>query len=352
VTAIPRMNGAAPVPMVVVGLGRIGRVHAENLAIRIPNARLAGVVDVDGDRARNVGRDLNTVWSQSAQDFLDDPSVLAVAIATPTETHAELVEAASSAGKHVFCEKPLALDREDGARAASAARGAGVKLQVGFHLRFDPGVATLADRVRAGELGQLYLVRATMRDMRPPTRAYLESSGGFLLDGAIHTVDLVRHLGGEIAEVAAFGAALSDPLFSELKDVDNAVVVLRFRRGGLGVLEHSRVAGYGFDFRMEVMGARGTARTAVDGKNQVEWWMAGERRVEQPLDFMERFPAAYRLELEAFVRAILLRESPRVTGEDALAAFEVCQAAACALAERRIVPIADRASLVSAQAGS
>jgi predicted dehydrogenase len=339
------------VPIVVLGSGRIGRLHAENLATRIPGARLAGVVDIDGDRARKLAHELGTVWSRSARDFLDDPNVLAVAIASPTETHAELVEVASSAGKHIFCEKPLALDREQGARAASAARAAGVKLQVGFHLRFDPGVATLADRVRAGELGPLYLIRATMRDLRPPARSYLERSGGFLLDGAIHTVDVVRHLGGEIAEVAAFGAALSDPLFSELNDVDNAVVVLRLRRGGIGVLEHSRVAGYGFDFRIEVMGARGTARTAVDGKDQLEWWKAGERRLEQPLDFLERFPAAYRLELEAFVRAIVLGESPRATAEDALVAFDVCQAAARALDDRRTIPIADKATLVPAEAG-
>jgi len=355
-TAEGRQNGtrdAGPaVPIVLVGLGRIGRVHAENLRAGVPGARLAGVVDMDHDRARAFGSRLGTAWSQSVHGFLDDPAVQAIVVATPTESHANLVAAASSAGKHVFCEKPLALDREAGVRAVSAARAAGVTLQVGFHLRFDPAIATLADRVRAGEIGQVYMFRATLRDMRPPPRAYLERSGGFLLDGAIHTVDLARHLVGEIDEVAAFGAALSDPRFAELNDVDNALVILRFRRGALGVLEHSRVAGYGFDCRVEVMAARGTVRTSVNGKDDVEWWVAGERRIEQPVDFLERFPAAYRLELEAFARVIALGEPARVNGEDALAAFDVCQAAGRALKDRATVRIETEAGLSVAEASS
>lgn len=320
-----------PVPVVVVGLGRIGALHARNLAWRVPGGRLVAVADADGARARIVGEELGVHSANGLEEALERAVASAVVIATPVDSHVGLVERACAAGLHVFCEKPLAADDDGTRRAVAATRSAGVQLQVGFQMRFDPSIATLADRVRAGELGSVRLFRATLRDMRPPAHAYLKESGGLVLDGAIHTADLARLIVGEIDAVAAFRATPADPVLAELGDSDTVVVLLRFRNGALGVLEHSRMAGYGFDCRIEVMGSRATARTTPDITDAVETLLDGERRIKQPADFIECFQHAYRLEIESFVHAIARGERVRATGDDAFAALAACRAAATAL---------------------
>jgi myo-inositol 2-dehydrogenase/D-chiro-inositol 1-dehydrogenase len=321
----------------LVGLGRIGTLHATNLAWGVPGARLVGVADADAARARAVANDLAVPWATSLDALLRDGEVRAVVVATPVESHGELVEQACSTGRHVFCEKPLALDEETALRAISAASGAGVELQVGFQMRFDPAIATLAERARAGELGEVRLFRATLRDKEPPSYGYLKHSGGLLLDGGVHTVDLARYMVGEIVRVAALGAGRADPRCARAGDLDTALITLQFDSGALGVLEHSRVAGYGFDCRVEVMGTRATARAGADAPGEgLETLLERQRRIAQPVDFLERFPIAYRLELESFVRALALEGPVRVTGSDALAALGVCRTAQRALDSGRV----------------
>jgi inositol 2-dehydrogenase len=311
----------------LAGLGRMGRIHAANLAARCPSARLACIFDTDEKLARWAAAQHDVPRAASYAEILADSAVDAVVIATPTQAHADLAVAASLAGKHVFCEKPISLDREASVRVIEAAQAAGVAFQVGFHRRFDPDWAAAADRIRAGELGDVYLFRTSLRDMAPPPAEYLARSGGFFVDVTIHDLDTARWMVGEVVEVSAFGTALSDPVFAQVGDIDTAVVVLRFASGALGVIDNSRAAGYGYECSTEVMGRLATVRIDHSQHSHYEWRTPGW--AAQPLvrDFEQRYPLAYAAELEAFARCVRDGVPPLVTGHDALAAFDLARAA-------------------------
>jgi myo-inositol 2-dehydrogenase/D-chiro-inositol 1-dehydrogenase len=237
-----------------------------------------------------------------------------------------MVERAAAAGKHVFCEKPIALELEPTIGAIRATESAGIKLQVGFHRRFDPDWAVAAERIRAGDLGDVHLLRMSLRDMRPPSFDYIAGSGGFFTDVTIHDLDTARWMVGEVDEVTAVGGALSDPRFAEFDDIDHAVVVLRFARGALGVIDNSRTAGYGYECSAEVMGSRATVRIDRHRRTHTEWLTPGQAAVDWMADFTELFRQAYQLELESFAAAIRDDRPPHVSGEDALAAFMLARA--------------------------
>jgi inositol 2-dehydrogenase len=319
-------RGLRRVGLGVAGLGRIGLLHARNLAGRVASADLIRVVDADETIARATSRRLGVPWSTDYEDLIGDAEVDGIVVATPTPLHVAMVEKAAAAGKHVFCEKPISLDPSSTVAAVDAAREAGISFQVGFHRRFDPDWAAAAARIKAGELGEVYSFHTRLRDKQPPPMEYIRNSGGFFVDVSIHDLDTARWLVGEIEEVTAFGAALSDPAFDEVGDVDNAVVVLRFANGALGVIDESRVAGYGYDCSTEVLGSRATVR--IDDHRRINnvWLTPGSADVDWVDDFTERFPQAYALELESFATAILERQPPVVTGEDGLAAFVLAQA--------------------------
>ena len=314
------IGGLRRIGLGVAGLGRIGLMHAENLAGPVPSAALVRVVDADEARARTAGQQLDVDWSTSYEDLLADPEVHGVVIATPTALHVEMVERAAAAGKHIFCEKPISLDLSSTLAAIDVARAA-------------------AERIHAGELGDVYFFRATLRDKQPPPMEYIKASGGFFVDVTIHDLDAARWLVGEIEEVTAHGAALSDPAFEAAGDVDNAVVVLRFANGALGVIDESRVAGYGYDCSTEVLGSRATVRVGDHRRTGAAWLTPGTAAVDWVEDFTERFPQAYALELEEFALSIRDGRAPAVTGEDGLAAFVLAQACERSYREQRTVKL-------------
>jgi predicted dehydrogenase len=326
----PRAAVAGRLAFGVIGLGRIGAHHAGNLAARVPRALLAAVMDADAEVAESIGRRLNVAWTTDADALLGAASLDAVVIASPAATHADLVSRATSAGKHVFCEKPLALEIEDAELAVAAARSAGATLQVGFQIRADRDFAALEPRIRAGELGEIYSFHARLRDMEPPASAYLRTSGGLFMDGAVHLLDLARWLVGEIVEVSAFDSSVSDPAFAALGDADHIVTVVRFANGAVGVLENSRASGYGFDCETEIVGSRRAVRIASHRRTNQEWREPGGVRFDHVRDFLERFSDAYRTELEAFAAAIAGEREPLARGEDALAATRLALAAQAA----------------------
>jgi inositol 2-dehydrogenase len=311
----------------LAGLGRMGRIHAANLSGRCPSAELACVFDADAGTARQVADQFCVPRAESFDAILADAAVDAVAVATPTRTHAELSVRASQAGKHVFCEKPISLDRRGTVETIEAVSAAGVVFQVGFHRRFDPDWAAAVDRISAGDLGEVYLFRTSLRDMTPPDPAFLAHSGGFFVDVTIHDLDLARWMVGEVTEVSAHGTAVSDPRFAELGDIDTAVVVLRFASGALGVIDNSRAAGYGYECSTEVMGRKATVRIDHPQYRHYEWRTPGWAAHDLARDFEQRYPEAYVAELEAFARCVRDGLPPRVTAYDALAAFDLAQAA-------------------------
>jgi myo-inositol 2-dehydrogenase / D-chiro-inositol 1-dehydrogenase len=328
--------GAQPVRLGLAGLGRIGRLHADNIR-RIPSAELVRIVDVSESTARGVGEAVGVEWSTAYDDLLADADVDAIILATPTALHVPMIEGAARAGKHIFCEKPISLDLEGSTRAVELARSARIKLQVGFHRRYDPDWRTATERIQSGELGDVYLFRTSLRDMRPPSIEYLRGSGGLFIDATIHDLDAARWMVGEVDEVTAIGAALSGPAFAETGDVDNAIVTLRFAGGALGAIDNSRVAGYGYECSTEVVGSKATVRIAHHRRVNNEWLTPGSVSTDWVADFAERYAQAYLLELEDFAAAVSEDRDCAVTGEDALSAFVLAQA--CERSFRKSRPV-------------
>jgi inositol 2-dehydrogenase len=311
----------------LIGLGRMGQIHAAALASRCPSAELVTVVDADAARAAEVAARHGVGWGADPDQVFDDPSIEAVAVATPTATHADLIGRAARAGKHVFCEKPVSLDRPATLGALDAATAAGVKLQIGFHRRFDPDWVAVHERIVAGELGRPYLFRTSLRDMRSPGVEFLAGSGGFFVDVTIHDLDVARWLVGEVVQISAHGGSVSDPAFAAAGDMDTAVVVLHFENGAIGVIDGSRCAGYGYECSTEIMGSAATARIDNARARNYEWRTPGWASHELPRDFEQRYPTAYAAELESFAACVRDDTAPLVTGLDGLAAFDLATAA-------------------------
>ncbi len=303
----------------LIGTGRIGRVHGGNTVRRITRARLAAVADVDADSASACARELGVPFvAADYRSVLDNDAVDAVLICTSTDTHAEIIEAAAAAGKHIFCEKPISLDLPTIDDALAAVAEAGVQLQIGFNRRFDPHFRRVRDAVAGGEIGEPHLLHLISRDPSPPPIEYVRRSGGMFVDMTIHDFDMARFLiGSEVEEVFAAAAVRIDPAIGEADDVDTAIVTLRFANGVLGTIDNSRKAVYGYDQRAEVFGSRGSIRTDNVYPNVALVSGDGGVRRDPPLHFfIERYAESYVAELQAFVDAVLDGRPVPVSGQD------------------------------------
>ncbi|MDR1949830.1 MAG: inositol 2-dehydrogenase [Spirochaetaceae bacterium] len=329
----------------VIGAGRIGRIHAGNIARFIPRAKLEGIVDIklSGEQetwAKELGA---RIISRNPVDLLEDSAIDAVLICSSTDTHADLAISAARAGKHIFCEKPIDLTVSKVKAALEAVKNAGVKLQIGFNRRFDHNFRRIRELSLAGEVGEIQLVRISSRDPAPPPPAYVAGSGGIFIDMMIHDFDMARfQAGSEITEVYAAGAVLIDPEIGRAGDVDTALVTLRFANGALGVIDNSRKAVYGYDQRVEVFGSAGAAATENDLPNTVKLSNAAGVTGEKPLYFfLERYKGAFIDEINAFTEAVLQDTAVPVSGEDGLEDLYAALAAGKSLKEKRPVTIAE-----------
>ena len=309
------------------GAGRIGAIHAENIA-RHPDARLHAIVDVDPAAAERLASRHGAVVATQAE-VLADPAIDAVVIASSTDTHAELVEAAARAGKAVFCEKPLDLDRRRAEACIAVVAECGVPLMVGFNRRFDPHFARLERQLRDGRIGRIELLAITSRDPSPPPLAYVRVSGGLFRDMMIHDFDMARWLlGEETVEIFAAADALVDPAIGEAGDVDTAVVTLRTRSGALCQISNSRRAVYGYDQRVEILGSKGALRADNVAESTVVFAGADGIVSDKPLPFfLERYAEAYRRELDHFIDALTRGTPPSPGGGDGVKALAMADAA-------------------------
>ncbi|SFK38058.1 Gfo/Idh/MocA family oxidoreductase [Geodermatophilus ruber] len=321
---------SAPVGVALIGSGRMGSFHGETVVRRLPGARLVAVADPAPGAAERLaaalgaGRgyaDVARVW--------EDPAVDAVVVASPARTHAALVVAAAEAGRHVFCEKPMAATLADADRAIDAVRAAGVVLQVGFNRRFAPDWRAARVLLDAGTLGTPRLLRSLTRDPGgfdparvPPDTIFLET--------LIHDFDTLRflHPGAEVVEVHAVADALVEPGWRDRGLLDTAVVVLRFDDGAMGVAEACFEAAYGYDVRGEVLGSGGMATMGDGRRGGLAFSGPAGRVVETVRGDQELFRDAYTAELGAFVEAVRSGGPAPVTGEDARAALAIALAAA------------------------
>ena len=329
----------------IIGAGRIGRVHAENIAKFVPEMEIKTVADpyMSAETAAFLQRLRIPNIVSDADAILGDPEIRAVVVCSPTDLHAEYAIRSAQAGKDVFVEKPVDYRIERVKEVIDTAKKTGVKLQVGFNRRFDQNHRAVYEAVRAGKIGNLNLVKISSRDPEPPSIDYVKVSGGIFYDMMVHDFDMARFLAGsEVTEVFAYGAVLVDPAIGQAGDVDTAVVALKFENGAMGVIDNSRRAVYGYDQRVEVFGDRGAVMDVNDTPNNATLYGADGTVSGACYKIMwDRYTGAFAAEQKAFAAAVINGTETPVTGEDGLYPILIAAAAAKSLKEGRPVKISE-----------
>lgn len=333
------MSARAALRIGVLGVGRIGRMHATMLARDVPGVALVSVYDAHAATAAAVAADLGVPAAPSAEELIHGSGVDAVAICSSTNSHVELLVEAAPTGKPLFLEKPISLDVAEVDRGLGAVERAGAFLQLGFNRRFDPTHRSVRDAVASGEVGELHVVRITSRDPEPPPLDYIRVSGGIFLDMTAHDLDMARFVtGAEVEEVYARGEVRFDPAIGEAGDLDTAVVTLRHADGTLTVIDNSRRSAYGYDQRVEAFGAKGMAASDNPIVNTGMTRTAdGSRGAVLPHFFLERYRTSYLEAWMAFEQAVRAGDPAPVTGADGRAALVLGLAAWRSVREGRPV---------------
>ena len=327
----------------VIGLGRIGKVHLENLVLRLPQTKVLAASDIDPSShsfATNLGVPIVTT---SPEEILTAPEIDAVIICSPTFTHQDYCLQAAEHGKHIFCEKPLETTLEKIRIIRDFVNARGIKLQVGFNRRFDRHFARIQQVVKSGKIGDQHILKITSRDPMPPPIEFVRGSGGKFMDMTIHDFDMTRFISGsEVEEVYARGANLIDPQIGEAGDIDTSVISLKLTNGALGTIDNSRKAVYGYDQRLEIFGSQGM--TKIDNVREDNHQVFGETGSQRPRllhFFMERFMESYYEELLAFVKAVRTNKPVPVDAHDALMATAIALAANLSMTENRTVRLSE-----------
>jgi len=328
----------------VIGAGRIGRVHAQHLAYRIPEARLAAVSDLRLEAAQQCAAAFGIPKAvKDHRAILEDREIEAVVICSSTDTHSRLIEEAAAAGKHIFCEKPIDFDLARIDKALAAVEKAKVKLQIGFNRRFDPNFRKLWELVREGKIGEPHLLRISSRDPAPPPIEYVKVSGGIFLDMMIHDFDMARYqIGAEVEELYTLAGVKVDPAIGKAGDLDTAIVTLKFKNGVLGTIDNSRQAVYGYDQRVEVFGSAGMAAAGNQTPTTVTLSTAQAVQGDLPLHFfMERYIESYIAEMKEFIHCLLTDKKPAVSGIDGRIPVVMGKAARRSYDENRPVKLSE-----------
>lgn len=327
----------------IIGAGRIGKLHAENLVLRIPETNVVTITDVNLPAAQETAARLNIPnvsadYREALKDGID-----AVIICSSTDTHTQFIIEAAAAGKHIFCEKPIDLSLKRIDEALAAVDKAGVKLQIGFNRRFDPNFRRVRDAVERGEIGQPHRLHIISRDPAPPPISYVRVSGGMFVDMTIHDFDMARFLvGAEVDEIYTVAGVLVDPAIGAEGDVDSALIVLKFANGVIGSIENSRQAVYGYDQRVEVFGSGGSISTDNNYPNSATISTAQNVRRDLPLNFfVERYTESYVNEIRAFVDAVVNDKPVPVTGYDGRVPVVMARAARKSHDENRPVKLSE-----------
>ena len=330
----------------VVGCGRIGKLHINNLINSVPGVQVVAaadpMLDKSGAREWLAERKITGV-STDFMDVINNPEVDVVFVCSSTDTHCDVSMAAVQAGKHVFCEKPIDYDIDKIKKLLALVEEKGVKFQVGFNRRFDHNHKAVADAVKDGTIGDPHIVIVSSRDPEPPPASYVAVSGGIFYDMMIHDFDMARFLAGsEVTEVNAVGSVLVDPGIGEAGDVDTTLVTLKFANGAIGVIDNSRKAVYGYDQRVEVFGSEGCAEDQNDTPNTAVLSTADGAVHGVAYKVMwDRYTGAFVAEMQAFADAVINDKETPVTGEDGLYPVLMAAAATKSLHEGRPVKISE-----------
>jgi inositol 2-dehydrogenase len=331
----------------VLGVGEMGRRHAENLRRLVPQARLVAVADAVASRARQVAEELEIDHSYGSLDaMLENKDVECVLIATPDKLHAQAVITAARAGKAIFCEKPIAVDLADAHAALDAVSKAGVRMQIGFMRRYDPAYAAAMKRIEAGDIGVPVCFKSLGRDKDPaPIGAYQSNVNGMLLySNTIHDFDLARWLmRDEVVEVHTYATAATRPEIAQYGDVVASAVNLKYRNGAIGNIESNVQAIYGYDVRTEVVGSKGSVFVGSVRQAPATFLTATGGTAILADHFLSRFADAYLAELCDFVQNILNDRPVRISGEDGLKALAIAVAAESSYLQSKPVKVTTEA---------
>ena len=329
----------------VIGAGRIGKLHIENLLRKVSDVNLKIVADVKvDDQLRKWADEMGIPkLTMDPNEIFTNPEIDAVVIASSTDTHAKFIQEAAKAKKHIFCEKPIDVDIDRIKETLKVVRNEGTKLMVGFNRRFDRNFMRVHEAVVSGQIGTPQIIKITSRDPAPPPIEYIKVSGGIFLDMTIHDWDMARYqAGSEVEEVFASGAVLVDPEIGKAGDIDTAIAVLRFKNGALGMIDNTRQAVYGYDQRVEVFGSKGCVIADNEATNTVRIYTAECTNIDTiPYFFLERYMESYATELKFFFECLKNDQDPKPNGEDGLQNVLVAMAAQKSFEENRPVKISE-----------
>ncbi|MDE0306359.1 MAG: inositol 2-dehydrogenase [Albidovulum sp.] len=332
------------IPVALIGCGRIGWMHAANIASH-PKLKLSAVHDVHAPSAEKLSAEFGVQAYSTAEGIFSNDSIKAVLVASTTDTHVDFIERSVAAGKPVLCEKPIDLDIARVNQCAKNLEGSDIPVQIGFNRRFDPGHAAASKASRSGEIGELRQVFITSRDPEMPTEAYYRTAGGLMRDMTIHDFDLARFfLVDEPVEVFAIGGRLIDPEFmEELGDHDTAMITMRTEDGKQCHINNFRLATYGYDQRIELVGSDGMVISGNRKPHELQRFSKARTESSEPYMyfFIERYTEAFAAELSEFADCIESGKAPSPGFEDGRRALLLAETAYRSIAERRLVRVAE-----------
>lgn len=307
------------IKILIIGLGRIGKIHLANLQAK-GEVEIVGICDPTDEAKVFSNKAGFTFYQKDFTDIASEVETDAIVICSPTDTHAKYVSIAAKKGIDVFCEKPLDLSLQKVKRILKIVNESKIKLMLGFNRRFDSEFQSVKEKIVNGHIGDIHTIKITSRDPSPPPINYIKSSGGMFLDMTIHDFDMIRYLTNkEIVEVYAKGNALVNPEIAKAGDIDTAIINLTFEDGSMAVIDNCRKAVYGYDQRVEVFGSKGM----VQSKNKFDKYTLtySENGVTSALPqhfFLERYADAYKKEIDHFIDCIRHKKTPEVSGFDGL----------------------------------
>lgn len=323
----------------ILGLGRIGKIHLENLCTRIDGVRVLAAMN-PSEPGRKFAEKFNVpLVTDNADEVIHHPEIDAILICTSTNVHADYVIKVAKAGKAIFCEKPLDLSLEKVKETLAVVEASGVPLMLAFNQRLDPNFQEVKQAILQGKIGKLRSVHIISRDPGPPPIPYIKASGGLFLDMTIHDLDMARYLvGEEVKEVYAKGYNLIDPEIGKAGDIDSAYLILSFKNDVTVIIENSRQASYGYDQRLEVFGSEGMMKAENPLKTTNCLLDQTGVHLSRNLDFfIDRYAESYRIEMQTFVGCLQKKIPMPITGEDGLQAMLIALAANISMRENRPV---------------
>lgn len=325
----------------IIGMGRIGKIHLQNLCTKIEGVEVTAVVNPSKkgqDYAKGFG--VGQV-SDDVGIIFDNPEINAVLICSPSDTHSDYAIKAAQSGKAIFCEKPIDMSLERATEVVSKVKENNVPMMVAFNRRFDPDFAKVRTSASKGEIGNIHSLHIISRDPGPPPIAYIKQSGGLFKDMTIHDFDMARFIMGcEVTEVFATGGCLVDPEIGKVGDIDTAMITLRFENGATAVIENSRKAIYGYDQRLEVFGSNGMLK--IENPLMTNVSSSDESGTHSDVNlnfFIDRYETSYLLEMQAFINGLINETEMPVGGGDGIKSIVIANAAYESLKENRPIKI-------------